>query len=67
MSQVIVTDGLSQFCSTFDHTDVYTLILKNCNYCLLSNSYSINHKLALRVLCKNNISVPEQVSTNRDC
>ena len=33
-------------------TLIYTLILRNCNYCLLRNSYSINRKLALWVLCK---------------
>ena len=42
-----------QSCSTVDHTD--------------SNNYSINHKLALCVLCENNATVPEQVSANRDC
>ena len=55
MSQITVTEGLS------------VSVLFNCNYCLLSNNYSINHKLALWVLCKNNATVPEQVSTNRDC
>ena len=64
MSEIIVTEGLIvpvlvQLLITL----IYTLILRNCNYCLLSNNYSITHKLAFWVLCKNNAPVPEQMST----
>ena len=56
MPQLIVTEvSVYQSCSTRDHTDIYTLILR-----MLSNNHSINHKLALWVLCKNNVTIPEQ-------
>ena len=61
MSQIILTESTSLV------PPLYTLILRNCNYRLLSNNYSINHKLALWVLCKNNATVSGQVSTYRDC
>ena len=53
-----------QSCPTLDHSDIYSLILRNCSYCLLSNNYSINHKLAFWVLRKNNATVPQNASTN---
>ena len=54
-------------CSTLDQTDIYTLFSETVITVCLSNNCSINHKLALWMLCKNNATVPEQMSTNRNC